>query len=1040
MAIKFRLRTSSLIVCFWCSVSFADTPLQVNVSLAPFSEQLSQPTITAIHKDSAGFLWIGTQSGLNRYDGSNVTIFNSNDPEKHWVPASDISQIAEDSDGNIWIATYGGGLARYNSTDITFEAILGNTDGTFSFLKSLFISTNGKIWFGTRDSGIGMYDPQLQRYTAWIISHTLNKHVGQPSDFLEDVSGRIWVSGKDGLFLVDPQQQSIDSYPLPEQTKKPNSLSTATAIEFGSDKTIWIGTSDGVVFEFNTSTLMYNPRDIEVSFPESWITDLAYASDRLWISTDNGLFVVNQVGQKIRSFAHSNSSLSSDVAICLLPNKGSIYVGTDRGLNVLSDSFFEKYQNNNSHIFDDVSSFSESSDHDIWIGTFDGVYQLDPQNHTHKSLESIYPDAKLSDRRVTTLDIKNSEIWLGYFQGGVQVIHLTSGSSRLLDLPNNTDLAVTKIKHGTNGDTWIGTYNQGLYRVTKEGITSYYKHSNMEKNIPEITIMFIIEANDGSIIVGGETALYRIDVSSGSVNKLELSFHKEKAWPVILSMSQNANGDVWIGVKDLGLYIWSIGEGASKDGQPKLVAGNSDLPSSTIYAIEFDKEGNAWVSTTGGISKLSSHGELLKSYTTADGLQGNDFSFASSFRDSKGRLYFGGSNGYNRFDPARKGNSEKPPPVVLTSINIAGLEPRLPVAVHELEALELSHKDYFTTLGFSVLDFADPKNNRYRYRLINFDPEWIENGTRNNATYTNLPSGIYTFQVQGASSAGIWNREGTSLTIVAHPAPWWSWQAYVLYFTMLGMFVFAVKKYYDNNALRKKAAIMTREAHDVADHATDQLQEQLEYQDEFVKIVHAHNISTLELIGSFITQEAKQIDDDFVRDSILNNTRRVAALASLEGCLFYQGDQLLGDLEAFTNLVIGQLLQETPRLENSVITINEIPSRLIPTGLATPLAIVIFELLHNCFCHAFEETSKANYIQVILKKDTSDKIGNDRIWELSVTDNGVGIPNNISPDHIETSGLLIVSSITKQLGGELTISRHQGTSISIVFPSQWDII
>jgi len=473
--------------------------------------------------------------------------------------------------------------------------------------------------------------------------------------------------------------------------------------------------------------------------------------------------------------------------------------------------------------------------------------------------------------------------------------------------------------------------------------------------------------------------------------------------------------------------------------RPIFVTGSTKLPSNTIYAIEFDGEGNAWVSTSRGISKLSSAGELIKNYSSSDGLQGNDFNLASSFRDSKGRLYFGGSNGYNRFDPASEARTVSASPVVLTNINIAGLEPKLPVAVHELEGLELSHEDYFLTIEFSVLDFTDPESNRYRYRLENFDPEWIENGTRNTATYTNLPAGIYTFQVQGANSAGVWNREGTSLRIVVHPAFWWSWQAYLFYFLVLTALVLAVKKYYDNNILREKAAIMSQEAHDVADRATDQLQEQLEYQDEFVKIVHAHSVSTLDLIGDFIAHQAGVVEDELTRDSILSNTRRVAALVSLEGCLFYQGDQLLANLESFTNIIIAQLLQESPDLENSVTTINEMPSRLIPVDLATPLSIVIYELLQNCFQHAFETSSTANYIHIRFEEASTEDEDKGKTYKLSVKDNGVGIPDNISLTHIETSGLAIVSSISRTIGGKLTISNNQGTDASVIFPSQLDI-
>ena len=1040
MTILSWLRISSAIGFLYSVSSFGSTPLQLNVDLASFSEQLSQPTITAIHKDTNGFLWIGTQSGLNRYDGSRVTIFNSNDSTKHWVPASDISQIAEGPEGSIWVATYGGGLATYSGTEQTFEAVPNNAESSYTFLKSLLISRSGMVWFGTRGAGIGMYDPKLQRYAAWVEHHPLNHSMGQPSDILEDLSGRIWASGNSGLYLIDPSLKSITLYPLPTRATSNNPLLSVTAITEGPSGTIWLGTSEGELIKFDIQSSIYEENETLTDFAGDWIVDLVYEGNNLWIATDNGLTITNHKRDYTRTFTRSNSALLSDLTICLLSDGESILVGTARGLNVFSYSYFEKYQSNNSQLFDDVSSFTEDSNHRIWVGTFNGVFRLDEQNQVHSSLEDIYGDLALNDRRVTTLSIKDNEIWLGYFRGGVEIVDLTGQVSRTPGLPNNSELAVTKIIHTENGHSWIGTYNQGLFRIAGQEITSYYNNANSELNIPELTIMFVIKTGIETILVASETALYQIETSTGKVRPIELLLDESKPQPVILSVAKNRNGDVWFGLKDLGLFVWHPPNRVPDTVRPKLAKGSRELPSNTIYAIEFDEDGNAWVSTTGGISKLDGEGELIKNYTSADGLQGNDFNFASSFRDSQGRLYFGGSNGYNRFDPGKDTKTVSPSPVVLTDINIAGQAPQLPVAVHKLEGLELAHEDYFLTIEFSVLDFTDPESNRYRYRLENFDPEWIENGTRNTATYTNLPSGIYTFYVQGANSAGVWNREGTSLRIVVHPAFWWSWQAYLFYFAVLTAFIFAVKKYYDNNILREKAAIMTREAHDVADRATDQLQEQLEYQDEFVKIVHAHSVSTLDLIGDFITHQAGVVEDELTRDSILGNTRRVAALVSLEGCLFYQGDQLLANMESFTNTIIAQLLEETPHLASSVTTINEMPSRLIPVELATPLSIVLFELLQNCFHHAFESSSRANYIHISFEEISAEDEGKGKTYKLSIKDSGVGIPGNISLDHIETSGLAIVSSITRAIGGKLIISNNQGTIASVMFPSQLDII
>ena len=360
--------------------------------------------------------------------------------------------------------------------------------------------------------------------------------------------------------------------------------------------------------------------------------------------------------------------------------------------------------------------------------------------------------------------------------------------------------------------------------------------------------------------------------------------------------------------------------------------------------------------------------------------------------------------------------------------------------MHKLQTAELSHRDYFVTFTFSVLDYADPANNRYKYKLDNFDPQWIENDTRNTATYTNLPPGIYTFRVRGASSAGVWNLEGTSLQLIVHPSPWLGWQAYLIYMLSIAILTLLGKKYYDNTVRRKQAAAMAREMHLEADRATDNLQEQLEYQDDFVKNVHAHSLSTLTLISDFIAGQARFCDDSLVEQAFLSNSYRVTALTQLEECLFYQGDQLWANMEGYTNAIIDQLLRETPELAPTTTTINEIPSRLLPAKLATPLALVIFELLRNCFQHAFENRADANYIHIRLEDYTDESDGQKKMLKLSVQDNGVAIPDNISPDSVETTGLPIVSSIARAMDGTLHISSEQGTLASLIFPDSSDVI
>lgn len=225
-----RALALAIVVLLNLSSALADNSLQINIDPAKFSDELNHQSINSIHRDRSGFLWIATQLGLNRYDGSDVLIFRSDKKSIHWIPDSDVSEIVEDLEGNIWIAT-GAGLAKYDAVNQTFfQPFTGNAHNS-AYLKTLLISSKGKIWFGSRDSGVGMYDPLLQRFAAWPMNESLRLNIGQTAELIEDVEGNIWAAGNNGLYHVNPLTQTIQPFELPPQLLSPSSFNKVTAME-----------------------------------------------------------------------------------------------------------------------------------------------------------------------------------------------------------------------------------------------------------------------------------------------------------------------------------------------------------------------------------------------------------------------------------------------------------------------------------------------------------------------------------------------------------------------------------------------------------------------------------------------------------------------------------------------------------------------------------------------------------------------------------------------------------------------------------------
>jgi two-component sensor histidine kinase len=453
---------------------------------------------------------------------------------------------------------------------------------------------------------------------------------------------------------------------------------------------------------------------------------------------------------------------------------------------------------------------------------------------------------------------------------------------------------------------------------------------------------------------------------------------------------------------------------------------------STVYGIEFDANGNIWCSTQRGLVKLNQSGNFLERYTATQGIQGDDFNFGASFTDSNGLMYFGGMRGYSRFDPLDMDLRAAPPKVAIADISYSNLTIRNLPPPPTPTTLELTHKDYFVKFNFSVLDFLDPAKNQYRYKLEGFDPDWVDNGTNNSATYTNLPPGEYVLRVQGANSAGVWNLEGASLPVRVLPPLWKTWWAYTFY-TMIGLIIFWMsKRSYDSYAIEKRATQRLNQMHEDAERADDEMQEQLEIQDDLINSVYRHNTSTLQLVRDCISVQGNYANDPEYPESTQNNIRRIETLGVLESCVYYQSEQILADLHKFTDMVLETLLKSSSIGSESIVTINEVTQDLVPIDIASPLCILIGEILENCFTHAVDIDRKANYIHI--KFSIQNKDSAEPSYSLSIQDNGLGIPDNIHCSYPETAGLGIAGAIAKKLGGVLDISVDKGTTVALNFP------
>lgn len=245
---------------------------------------------------------------------------------------------------------------------------------------------------------------------------------------------------------------------------------------------------------------------------------------------------------------------------------------------------------------------------------------------------------------------------------------------------------------------------------------------------------------------------------------------------------EDSRGNFWIATHGFGLYFWSFSNRVNRVPEFKSFTQEDGLNSNIIYGVTQDKDGFIWFSSSKGLGRISEDHSSIESFDTSHGLQGYDFNLGAVFKDSKGNIYFGGSNGFNSFDPVNLNKSPSPPKTELLSITIIDK----PVAKASQDKLLLHHNDYLVSFDYVALDFAAPEKNQYKYRLTGFDNDWIDVGNRRRATYTNLPAGNYQFQVKAANNDGVWSGPQINLPVVVKPAPWKTPLAYAIYVIIIG--------------------------------------------------------------------------------------------------------------------------------------------------------------------------------------------------------------------------------------------------------------
>jgi diguanylate cyclase (GGDEF)-like protein len=774
------------------------------------SQGLSAGAVMAILQDRRGFLWLGTEDGLNRYDGYELRHYVHRRDDADSLPSNWISALAEDDRGRLWIATDSSGLMWRDPASGQFRRPLSGSGQPLldpqAQIRRLYVDRRQRLWIGTRGAGLLRLDAAGTSVQEYRRDPTDPGALGDDAVFAldEDSGGSLWVGTGSGLDRLDPDSGRATHYGAGLQRLLPAGAAPikVNAVLAESRDAVWVGTDSGLfrldVPRASLTRLAHAAGD-EESLPSDRVTALLEDDERrLWVGTTAGLAMLDRRSGRFSRFVNEPAnadSLPDNYVVSLYQDRsGLLWVGTKSGglarWNPRSWKFGHVRLGDSAR--NNIAAFATDSHGALWIGSFGGgVTRVDPRSGRMQPLVAR-PGARpaLPDAPVMALVVDDRDrLWLGTMGAGVQRLDPRSGAVRRFsfDAASERSLpasSVMSLMRGARGTIWVGTYGGGLASIDPhdERVTRYPVSQHGEAGLSSDRATALAEDDSGLIWIGTDGGGLNVyDPATGRFRHFrhDPGATNSLSGDTIYALYADMHGSVWVGTRGGGLDRVSGDPFSQAAMQIDNVSQSDGLPNNTIYGIVPDSTGRLWLSTNQGIAVFDPANRAIHSFRRSHGLQGDEFNFGAHYRSEDGTVYFGGPNGYNAFQPERLLLNRRPPPVALTEV----LKVNTPVAStpETLGALQLGYRDSLVTFRFAALDFTGPQENRYQYRLEGFDDRWIDAGNLGQANYTNLGGGHYTFRVRAANSDGVWNEDGLAVALQVAPPPWSSWWARTLY-------------------------------------------------------------------------------------------------------------------------------------------------------------------------------------------------------------------------------------------------------------------
>ncbi len=824
---KYKFGNCFLLIILLCIgsigvVQASDIKLEATYSSLSVQDGLSGNSINTLFQDSRGFLWIGTQDGLNRYDGYSFEVYRHEIGDQTSISGNSIQCITEDANGDLWIGTIGNGLNKWNRKTQKFTVYSSKGYSNVNFpednILGISFDIDSTLWIKT-DNFLVNFNTKTSEIVKYSLYSNIFKHHSSTNvPIFHKSLSYLWVGTYDGISQFNKQEKLYERIQFERSSETLlSSLGSITTIQPLSKKSILIGGSEGVFECSKNDSGLYELSKEDISNYKHSVVQCAvvHSSGGVWLGTNTGLHLLTfdyeneDLKYDPTDFYNMPNNLITDKEVTALieDESGLLWVGT-RYNGLIKVDFkpkkFKALANRSEQLKElqdcDVRSVYIDDGGKIWLGTANkGIKIVDPQAqdiYNYPVNYSLYKENK--DIVLSMCQDSKQRLWIGT-ANGIYIYYKDRGTILPFTKVNDVEIssllnqnAINSIEEDYRGNIWFGT-QFGLYRYDGFKVISYFSDDDDEKTICGDEVNVIYNDSEGLLWIGTNNGVNYIDRKNEVFTGFEHLNNIKDSLPLltgnhILSITEDGRRKIWFGTMSGISYYDKIKESIGYYSHLNGIA--NDMINSIVY-----DEAGIWIGTNKGISLIDKN-QIIFNYDLNDGLPGYVFNKNATAIDHDGVIYFGGVSGVAHLNQDSLKFNHSKPNVVITAMELYHKGKMInEFRGDEKEILLKYRKSSNLKVKYAALEFTDPLRNKFQVYLEGFDDDWRTITTENEVDFSDLPSGEYVLHIKGANSEYEWTENPINISIKITPPIWMSNYAYAFYLIALIFLVQSIINY-----------------------------------------------------------------------------------------------------------------------------------------------------------------------------------------------------------------------------------------------------